>query len=125
VACLGSSLKIAIIHARWNSEVIRALVTGAVEKLQELGVKEENITITSVPGSYELPFGTRTIHQHNPTKFDAYIAIGTLLKGETMHFEYISEAVSHGLMRLQEQINKPVIFGLLVSTRIYTPVIWI
>jgi 6,7-dimethyl-8-ribityllumazine synthase len=51
----GSSLRIAIVHARWNKLVIEALVAGAVSKLKERGVKETNITIESVPGSYELP----------------------------------------------------------------------
>jgi 6,7-dimethyl-8-ribityllumazine synthase len=76
-----------------------------------LGVKESNIIIESVPGSYELPFGTKILSKRH--KFDALISIGTLIKGDTMHFEYIADAVSHGLMKLQEEINVPVIFGLL------------
>jgi 6,7-dimethyl-8-ribityllumazine synthase len=51
----GSSLRVAIVHARWNATVIDALVTGAVAKLKERGVKENNIIIQSVPGSFELP----------------------------------------------------------------------
>ena len=56
---VGANLKIGIVHARWNSVVIDALVKGAVEKLLAFGVKQENIVVTSVPGSYELPFGTK------------------------------------------------------------------
>jgi 6,7-dimethyl-8-ribityllumazine synthase len=52
----GSNLRIAIVHARWNKSVIDALVAGAVGKLRERGVKESNIVIQSVPGSFELPF---------------------------------------------------------------------
>lgn len=114
----GSSLRIAIVHARWNGEVIDALVEGAKSKLQQLGVKQENITVVSVPGSYELPFGTKTSFyqgKKDGKPYDALVSIGTLIKGETMHFEYIADAVSHGLMKLQEEINVPVIFGLLVS----------
>jgi 6,7-dimethyl-8-ribityllumazine synthase len=55
----GSNLKIGIVHARWNSTVIDALIKGAVEKLKAFGVKESNIVVSSVPGSYELPFGTK------------------------------------------------------------------
>lgn len=51
----GSSLRIAVIHSRWNQEVIDALVTGTIAKLKELGVKESNIVVQSVPGSFELP----------------------------------------------------------------------
>ncbi len=56
VAYDGSSLRIAIIHARWNKVIIDSLIAGAVTKLKERGVKEHNIVIQSVPGSYELPY---------------------------------------------------------------------
>ncbi len=55
----GSAFRIAIVHARWNDEVIKALVQGAVDKLKALGVKDENIVIKTVPGSYELPFACK------------------------------------------------------------------
>ena len=55
----GSSMRIGIIHARWNDVVISALVEGCKKKLKEMGVKEENIVVKSVPGSYELPFATK------------------------------------------------------------------
>jgi 6,7-dimethyl-8-ribityllumazine synthase len=63
----GSSLRIAIVHARWNKVVIDALVTGAVAKLRECGVKESNIVIQSVPGSFELPLACSKYvsHVHN------------------------------------------------------------
>jgi 6,7-dimethyl-8-ribityllumazine synthase len=107
----GSNLKIGIVHARWNDKVIKALVEGAQSQLKKMGVKAENIETMSVPGSYELPFGTKTLAK--AANFDAIISIGVLIKGSTMHFEYIADAVSHGLMRLQEELNIPVIFGVL------------
>jgi len=54
----GSDLRVGIVHARWNKEIIEALLEGAVTKLKERGVKEHNITIQSVPGSFELPLAT-------------------------------------------------------------------
>jgi 6,7-dimethyl-8-ribityllumazine synthase len=54
----GAELRVGIVHARWNKEIIEALVTGAIEKLKERGVKESNITVQSVPGSFELPLAT-------------------------------------------------------------------
>ncbi|PRT55306.1 6,7-dimethyl-8-ribityllumazine synthase [Wickerhamiella sorbophila] len=105
----GTNLRVGIVHARWNSEVIEALVNGALDKLKELGVKEHNIIIESVPGSFELPTGVRML----ANKVDVVIAIGVLIKGSTMHFEYISEAVSHELMKVQRFMRKPLIFGLL------------
>ncbi|KAJ3728516.1 6,7-dimetjyl-8-ribityllumazine synthase [Lentinula raphanica] len=150
----GSSLRIAIVHARWNKVIIDALVTGALNKLKEAGVKESNIIIESVPGSFELPLacsrmiagshiqvasnevdllgglnfssvnspkvasrsGTPapTIPSSNQA-FDAVIAIGVLIKGATMHFEYICDAVSHSLMKIQVDTGVPVIFGVLTA----------
>jgi 6,7-dimethyl-8-ribityllumazine synthase len=134
----GSGLRIGIIHARWNTTIIDALLDGTKKALAQAGVKEDNIVIQSVPGSYELPYAVKQLYSASqvqsssasdltqlsvsgtsptPSKstapFDAIIAIGVLIKGETMHFEYIADAVSHGLMRLQLDGNVPVIFGLL------------
>ncbi|KAF2200818.1 Lumazine synthase [Delitschia confertaspora ATCC 74209] len=145
----GSALRIGIVHARWNATIIDALLAGTKKALAAAGVKEENIVIQSVPGSYELPYAVKQMYSasqvqssstgvvgaaadllgsatdlaalssSNPSSndakapFDAIIAIGVLIKGETMHFEYIADAVSHGLMRVQLDANVPVIFGLL------------
>ncbi|KAI0929006.1 hypothetical protein AcW1_006074 [Taiwanofungus camphoratus] len=150
----GSSLRIAIVHSRWNKTVIDALLAGAVAKLKEQGVKESNIVVQSVPGSFELPlacsrviagshvqagatatdllgglsFGTpTTLAPPRPSTpaltvasmpsqpFDAIIAIGVLIKGSTMHFEYICDSVSHALMRVQLDTGVPVIFGVLTA----------
>ncbi|KAF2683408.1 6,7-dimethyl-8-ribityllumazine synthase [Lentithecium fluviatile CBS 122367] len=142
----GSGLRIGIVHARWNTKIIDALLVGAKKALAKAGVKRENIVTQSVPGSYELPYAVKQLYSASQVQssstgivgaaadllgsasdftalsstpaisshpFDAIIAIGVLIKGETMHFEYIADAVSHGLMRLQLEGNVPVIFGLL------------
>ncbi|KAL7944761.1 6,7-dimethyl-8-ribityllumazine synthase [Trichoderma barbatum] len=140
----GSSLRIGIVHARWNTTIIDPLVAGAKAKLLEAGVKESNIVIQSCPGSWELPIAVQRLFSasqiqsnasgapsatdllgastHDLTAlsagdssgpFDAIIAVGVLIKGETMHFEYIADSVSQGLMRVQLDIGIPVIFGVL------------
>lgn len=112
----GSNLRIGIIHARWNSVIIDALVNGAIKRMLSLGVKEENIVVETVPGSYELPWGTKRFIDRQAKEgkpLDAVIPIGVLIKGSTMHFEYISESTTHALMNLQEKVQLPVIFGLL------------
>lgn len=112
----GSKLRIGIIHARWNRSVIDALVKGAIARMQELGVPESSIIVETVPGSYELPYGTKRFverEKKNGTPLDAVIPIGVLIKGSTMHFEYISDSVTHALMNLQDKVHIPVIFGLL------------
>nr|ABA33786.1 6,7-dimethyl-8-ribityllumazine synthase [Paracoccidioides brasiliensis] len=111
----GSTLRIAIVHARWNDTIIAALVEGAKKALLAAGVRGSNIVVQSVPGSWELPIAQYRIYAGSQSEqpFDAMIAIGTLIKGETMHFEYIADAVSHGLMRIQLDKDVPVIFGVL------------
>lgn len=155
----GSPYRIAIVHARWNDAVISALVAGTIAKLKEQGVKQENIVVKTVPGSYELPFASQKLIEGGKTQsanaapsmiasttnllslidssttsstpapkaeqaaaagpstrpFDAVIAIGCLIKGSTMHFEYICDAVSHGLMKVQLDTGTPVIFGVLTA----------
>ncbi|KFY38344.1 hypothetical protein V495_06624 [Pseudogymnoascus sp. VKM F-4514 (FW-929)] len=139
----GSDLRIGIVHARWNEQIIEPLLEGARKELLAAGVKPANIVVQSVPGSWELPIAVRGMYTasqiqatqsstssagdllgstsdlasdaqatHTPP-FDALIAIGVLIKGETMHFEYISDAVSTGLMRVQLDAGIPLIFGLL------------
>ncbi|POS88214.1 hypothetical protein EPUL_000794 [Erysiphe pulchra] len=105
----GKRLRIAIVHARWNT---RPLVAGAKSSLLAAGVEEKNIDIHSVPGSWELPIACSKICSSYPFP-DALIAIGVLIKGETMHFEYIADSVSQGLMKVQLDKNVPIIFGLL------------
>ncbi|KAJ9272042.1 hypothetical protein DTO212C5_1805 [Paecilomyces variotii] len=144
----GTGLRVAIVHARWNTAIIDPLIAGAKKTLLAAGVTEENIVMQSVPGSYELPFAVQRIYAASQVQaatssssdgglsagdllsssttdltktdtsssvkpFDAIIAIGVLIKGETMHFEYIADAVTHGLMRVQLDAGVPVIFGLL------------
>ena len=92
--------------------MIGALLDGARKGLLSRGVKNEDIFVESVPGSYELPFAVKGLAASGQS-YDAIIAVGVLIKGETMHFEYIADAVSHGLMRVQLDAGRPVIFGLL------------
>jgi len=134
----GSNLRVLIVHARWNTSIIEPLVEGAKKKLLVHGVKESRILIQSVPGSWELPIAVQSLYaasqasigsasgdrlrasttdpahpSSDSSPFDAIIAIGVLIKGDTVHFEHIAESVSRGLMRVQLDFGVPVIFGLL------------
>ncbi|KAI5953440.1 RIB4 [Candida jiufengensis] len=112
----GSKLRVGILHARWNKKIIDSLVSGAIQKLLELGVQESNIIVESVPGSFELPFGSKLFFNQQKLKkepLDAIIPIGVLIKGSTMHFEYICESTTNQLMKLNFDLNIPVIFGVL------------
>ena len=107
----GKSVRVGRRHARWNAEIIDALVAGAIKKLKEFNVPEGNIIVESVPGSYELPYGTKKMFEKY--NLDVIIPIGCLIKGSTMHFEYICESVTNQLMKLQFELHKPIIFGVL------------
>ena len=92
----GSGLRIAIVAARWNSVVTRSLVMGARDALESCNVRD--ITIEYVAGSYEIPAAAQVLLESR--KFDGIICVGCLIKGQSMHFEYVSEAVTQGIMRL-------------------------
>mmetsp|Transcript_30090 Transcript_30090/g.97075 ORF Transcript_30090/g.97075 Transcript_30090/m.97075 type:complete len:219 (+) Transcript_30090:37-693(+) len=107
----GAEARIGIIRARWHPEIGNSLVEGAKKALQECGVKPENIVETEVPGSFELPLAARYMALSGTV--DAIIPIGILIKGDTYHFEAISDSVSSGLMSVGLQTGIPITFGVL------------
>lgn len=107
----GSALKIGLVYARWNKPLTSVLVCECKRALLDAGVRVENIIARDVPGSYELPFAA--VQLIKKEKVDAVVCLGALIKGETMHFEYIAQAVSCGIMKVQLETGVPVIFGVL------------
>ncbi|MEK7643953.1 MAG: 6,7-dimethyl-8-ribityllumazine synthase, partial [Patescibacteria group bacterium] len=107
----GAKLKIGIAVSRWNGEITESLLEKCRLALLDSGVKEKNIFVLEVPGAYELPYAAS--HLIKTKKPDAVVCFGCLIKGETMHFEYIAEAVTQGIMNLNLGTGVPVIFGVL------------
>jgi 6,7-dimethyl-8-ribityllumazine synthase len=107
----AESMQFGIVIAEWNAEITHALYEGCVETLLKHGAKEENIYTIQVPGSFELPTGARLLATKH--KVDAVICLGCIIKGETKHDEYISQAVATGLMNLSLASGQPFIFGVL------------
>jgi len=107
----GENVRIGIIRTRWNEEHVTNLVEGARQALGECNVNPDNIFETEVPGAFELPYAARLLALSGTV--DAVICAGVLIKGETMHFEYICDAVSKGIMNIGIQTNVPCIFGVL------------
>lgn len=103
---LGSRLLTGALSRLYSASQVQSSSTGVVGAAADLLGSASDLTQLAISGS-----GSSSAKSTAP--FDAIIAIGVLIKGETMHFEYISDAVSHGLMRLQLDGNVPVIFGLL------------
>ncbi len=112
----ASDFSFGVVVAQWNHEITEALWDGAHHTLIEHGVKPENIIKIDVPGSFELTFGAKLLLE-NPN-IDAVIAIGCVIRGETPHFDYISQSVSLGLTQLNVMYKKPVIFGVLTTNNL-------
>jgi len=109
----GSSLKIGIVVSEWNEEVTASLLEGALNTLKKHGVHEYNIHIKSVPGSFEIPYGARSVADlFSP---DAVICLGCVIQGETRHFDYICQGVTHGITELNLDYHIPFIFGILTT----------
>lgn len=109
----ASSLRIGIVVSQWNEEITSALYQGAYQTLVNEGVKEDNIHTYQVPGSFELAHGSKKmIHKHAP---DAVIAIGSVIQGETKHFDFVCQATAQGIMDLNTQTDVPVIFCVLTD----------
>jgi len=109
----GSSFKFGIVVSQWNHDITDALLAGAKDTLLKAKVKEENIEVLSVPGSFELPWGARQLMKAD--KKDGIICLGCLIQGETKHDEYIASAVANGIMQLSIMSGLPVIFGVLTT----------
>jgi 6,7-dimethyl-8-ribityllumazine synthase len=102
-----------IVVSEWNSEITEALYRGAVDTLIENGVREKDIFTYRVPGSFELPHGaSKLISKHSPA---AVIAIGSVIQGETKHFDFVCQATAQGIMDLNIQTKTPVIFCVLTD----------
>ncbi len=112
----GRDFRIGIITSEWNAEITSKLTGGAVDALLQHGVKTENILRESVPGSFELPLGAQWLLENN--NLDAVICIGSVIRGETAHFEYVSNAVSQGIKDVALKTGKPVIFCVLTDDHI-------
>jgi 6,7-dimethyl-8-ribityllumazine synthase len=108
----GSQLRIGIVVSRWNSEITYGMLAGAQRALVVCGVTEANIVVAEVPGAYEIPIAVQRMAEHS---FDAIIALGCVVKGETAHFEYISEAAIHGIREVGLKANVPVTCGILTT----------
>jgi 6,7-dimethyl-8-ribityllumazine synthase len=100
-----------IIVSEWNEEVTEALFSGAYQTLLQHGAKKKNIIRKNVPGSFELSLAAQWLAKEE--SIDAVICLGCVIQGETKHFDFICDAVAHGITNVSLKYNKPVIFGVL------------
>ena len=107
-----SNLKFGIVVSQWNKEITDGLFNGAYSTLIDCGVLEENIKKLEVPGSFELIFGTKILSKKN---VDAIICLGSVIKGQTKHFDFVCQGVTNGIKDLNISLGIPVIFGVLTD----------
>lgn len=112
--CLdGRGLRIGIAMSRFNAEVGEGLLSGAVEELKRLGVRDEDMLIVTVPGALELPLTLQSMAQSG--HFDALLALGCVIRGETYHFEIVANESARGLTDVQLETGIAVANGVLTT----------
>ncbi|MEC8402238.1 MAG: 6,7-dimethyl-8-ribityllumazine synthase [Bacteroidota bacterium] len=111
----GKNSRIALVVSEWNKEITEALFQGAKNTLINHNVLNKNIVRIDVPGSFELIYGANSAQRMD---FDAIIAIGCIIQGETRHFEFISNAVAQGIKDLNINGKAPVVFCVLTDETI-------
>lgn len=110
----AKEFRFGIVVAEWNENITEGLFQGAFDALKENGVINENIVRWNVPGSFELVYGCKKMLQ-NYDMLDAIIAVGSVIQGETKHFDFVCHAVSQGIKDLNVQHDIPVIFCVLTD----------
>lgn len=109
----GADFKIGIVVSEWNEKITLSLLEGAKDALTENGVASENIIIHSTPGSFELTLGAQWLLEKED--IDGVIAIGSVIQGETKHFDFICSATAQGIKDVGMKYNKPAIFCVLTD----------
>ena len=109
----AAGCRFAIVVSRFNEEITIGLLKAAREVLEEAEVSGNDITVAHVPGAFELPITALRLAETG--QFDAVICLGCLIKGDTMHFEYIASAASNGIMEAAQATGIPIAFGLLTT----------
>jgi len=101
---------VVIVKTEWNSDIVNELEKGAKRVLKKSGIKIKSIT---VPGAFEIPFAVKQHASLSKAKADAYITLGTIIQGDTPHFDFVCKAVTDGVLQLNLSLDAPVIFGVL------------
>jgi 6,7-dimethyl-8-ribityllumazine synthase len=109
----GKDIKIGVVVSKFNENVTQGLLEGALKELNAAGIAEKNIKVVICPGAFEIPLTAKALCKSK--KYNAVVCLGAVIKGETAHFEYISYAVTKGIMELNLEYGIPVSFGVLTS----------
>lgn len=113
---VGSNMKIGIVASRFNEFIVSKLVSGAEDALVRHGVDTNSIELAWVPGSFEIPVIAQKMAESK--KYDAILALGTVIKGATDHYDYVCAEVSKGVSAVSMKTGVPVLFGVLTTDNI-------
>ena len=108
----GTTFTVHLIVSQWNETITSSLQVGTITTLLKHKVQKSNIKVWNVPGSFELIYGAKKAQSYNP---DAVIVIGSVIQGQTKHFDFVCEAVSQGIKDLNVHSEVPVIFCVLTD----------
>ena len=109
----AEGFRFALIASRWNDFITSRLVEGALDALDRLGAGENSVELYKVPGSFEIPLLALKVAESG--KFDAVICLGTIIRGQTPHFEYIAGEVTKGIGQAGMQTGVPVVYGIVTA----------
>lgn len=110
---LGTNLRIGVVMARFNSDIGEGLLSGTRTELARLGVSQSDVTLCTVPGALEIPLALQTMAQSR--RFDALIALGAVIRGETYHFEIVSNESARGITDVQLTTGVPIANAVLTT----------
>jgi 6,7-dimethyl-8-ribityllumazine synthase len=109
----AEGFRFALISSRWNDFLTARLVEGALDALERLGASEKSVELFKVPGSFEIPLLARKLAAS--AKYDAVVCLGTIIRGQTPHFEYIAGEVTKGIAQAGMETGVPVVYGIVTA----------
>lgn len=109
----GEGLRFAVVAARWNDFITARLVEGALDAFERSGVSEESVEIFKVPGSFEIPLTALKVAESG--RFDAVVCLGTVIRGQTSHFDHVAGEAAKGIAQVSMKTGVPVLFGVVTA----------
>ena len=108
--------KIAVVVSRFNEFITTRLLDGCLKELSRLGIKEKDVTVAWVPGSFEIPLAAMKFSKQPSIR--VCICLGAVIRGETLHFDLVAHAAADGIAKVTLQTGKPVIFGVITTNTV-------
>lgn len=109
----AEGFRFALVASRWNDFLTARLLEGALDALERLGADDRAVEVFKVPGSFEIPLLARKLAASS--KYDAVVCLGTIIRGQTPHFEYVAGEVAKGIAQAGMETGVPVVFGIVTA----------